>query len=101
MYNQNSVVKIIKDSELPETFFTLSKDRLNVSLVAEIVSSIQKNGDRAISSYTKEFDHLKLTSFEIDLSLLKEAYQQLQHQKELIMFLLQLKITMKFSNLDY
>ena len=36
-----------------------------------------------------------------NLSLLKEAYQQLQHQKELIMFLLQLKITMKFSNLDY
>lgn len=78
MYNQNSVVKIIKDSELPETFFTLSKDRLNVSLVAEIVSSIQKNGDRAISSYTKEFDHLKLTSFEIDLSLLKEAESDLK-----------------------
>ena len=36
-----------------------------------------------------------------NLFLLKEAYQQLQHQKELIMFLLQLKITMKFSNLDY
>ena len=36
-----------------------------------------------------------------NLSLLKEAYQQLQHQKELIMSLLQLKITMKFSNLDY
>src|SRR5574344_2413072 len=36
-----------------------------------------------------------------NLSLLKEAYQQLQHQKELIMFLLQLEITMKFSNLDY
>ena len=36
-----------------------------------------------------------------NLFLLKEAYQQLQHQKELIMFLLQLEITMKFSNLDY
>lgn len=35
-----------------------------------------------------------------DLFLLQEAYQQLQHHKELIVFLLELKITMKFSNLD-
>ncbi len=47
-------------------------------------------------------EYLLFTAFFTgNLSLLKEAYQQLQHQKELIMFLLQLKITMKFSNLDY
>ena len=39
--------------------------------------------------------------FTRNLSLLREAYQQLQYQKEQIMLLLQLKITMKFSNLDY
>ncbi len=39
--------------------------------------------------------------FTRNLSLLREAYQQLQYQKEQIILLLQLKITMKFSNLDY
>ena len=43
----------------------------------------------------------KASEFGRKFRVLKEAYQQLQHQKELIMFLLQLKITMKFSNLDY
>lgn len=58
-----------------------SQDELVIATkVSEIISDVQKNGDKALSAYTHKFDGIKLEAFELSQEEILSAYKRLNIQ---------------------
>jgi len=55
-----------------------SADAERVNSVKEILDKVRQEGDRAVRKYTKEFDGVELSSFEVTKEQVSSAYQQIK-----------------------
>ncbi len=68
------MIKILKDYEEKE-IFERSEQAFNVAdKVKDIIDNVRANGDKALREYSLAFDKVELNNFEIDISLMKTAY---------------------------
>ena len=56
--------------------------------VQQIINNVQKNGDKALRSYSLKFDKIKLNSIKVSPSQIKQAYKQVNNK-----FIASLKIS--------
>ena len=72
------MIKILRQFNEKE-IFDRSTPTVDVSsIVRDIIDDVRGNGDEALRKYSSKFDKVELQSFEIDVSLMKEAYDNSQ-----------------------
>ncbi len=72
------MIKILRQFNEKE-IFDRSTSTVDVSsIVRDIIDDVRGNGDEALRKYSSKFDKVELQSFEIDVSLMKEAYDNSQ-----------------------
>ncbi len=68
------MIKILKNASDSEILLR-SQESFNVSDgVRDIIATVRRDGDKALREYSKKFDGCEPASFEIDSSLLEQAY---------------------------
>jgi len=74
------MIKILRSYNENE-IFERAVSGFNVSAaVTEIVENVRENGDEALKAYSEKFDKVKPNSFEIDPSLMKDAYERVDSE---------------------
>ena len=67
-------MRIVKSSELRLEKIAYKQINENeIEVVREIINDVRKNGDYAVSKYTKKFDGIELEEFKVE----KEAHEDL------------------------
>ena len=72
-------IKIVKKNELKENFFEFTEME-EINVVKDILLDVKKSGDSAVRKYTKNFDGLDLSNFEISKKEIKEAYEKVDDE---------------------
>ena len=72
-------IKIVKKTELKEDFFEFTEME-EIDVVKDILLDVKKKGDEAVKSYTKKFDGIDLSNFEISKEEIKEAYEKVDDE---------------------
>lgn len=74
------MIKIMKYKEIPNSeIFAREEQKTNVEgIVAEIISTVRKDGDKALFSYNKKFDGCDLKSLEVDEKEIEEAFSSVE-----------------------
>ena len=69
------MIKILKFGEVaPEEIFARADNAPNVeSIVAEIIATVRKDGDKALFAYCEKFDHAKLDTLQVTAQEIEEA----------------------------
>ncbi len=69
-------MKIIKPSELSESFFTYEEDE-SLGTVSEIIREVKTRGDAAVREFTRKFDGAEIETFAVDAPAVKAAFEQM------------------------
>ena len=69
------MIKILKFGEVaPEEIFARADNAPNVeNIVAEIIATVRKDGDKALFAYCEKFDHAKLDTLQVTPQEIEEA----------------------------
>ena len=89
-------ISIIKQEELPESFFSSRRLSDSVSVVPQVLEDVRQRGDIAIREYAQKFDRANPYPFEISKTELKaceeklkitnpDLYNALCHSRDLVM----------------
>ncbi len=72
------MIKILDYKELNGEIFSRENSSVNVEdIVAEIISNVKKNGDKALFEYCEKFDKAKLTSLAVTEEEIDEAFSMI------------------------
>ena len=69
------MIKILKSYDKKQIFERASESVDVSSIVRDIVNNVRANGDKALKEYSAKFDRVELSSFEIEASLMKSAFE--------------------------
>jgi len=69
------MIKILKSYDKKQIFERASESVDVSSIVRDIVNNVRTNGDKALKEYSAKFDRVDLSSFEIEASLMKSAFE--------------------------
>lgn len=74
------MIKIYRYGEVPnEEIFARVVPTMNVEeIVADIIATVRKDGDKALYYYSEKFDKAKLTSLQVSAEEIKEAVAQVE-----------------------
>lgn len=79
------MIKILRDYNEKE-IFDRSTQNVDISdKVQAIIDDVRKNGDEALKQYSVKFDHVELDKFEVDASLMKDAYERCDNDFKLVL----------------
>jgi histidinol dehydrogenase len=67
-------LKVIKYNDIKEDFFNYDEIE-EISVVRQIIDDVQKNGDKALKKYTKQFDKTELEQIQIKDTEIEKAYK--------------------------
>ncbi len=70
------MIKIMKYGELPNSeIFAREEQKTDVSgIVAEIIATVRKDGDKAVFAYNQKFDGAELSALEVSQTEIEEAF---------------------------
>lgn len=69
------MIKILKSYDKKQIFERATESVDVSSIVRDIVNNVRTNGDKALKEYSAKFDRVELSSFEIEASLMKSAFE--------------------------
>lgn len=69
------MIKILKSYDKKQIFERASESVDVSSIVRDILNNVRTNGDKALKEYSAKFDRVELSSFEIEASLMKSAFE--------------------------
>lgn len=72
------MIKILKYNDISKKdIFYRAVPEINVeAIVSEIINNVKNDGDKALFTYSKKFDNVKLNSFEVNLKEIEEAFNK-------------------------